>query len=66
MISYLILISGIALVLFGADRLTEGASSLAKRFKVSDMVIGLTVVAFGTSMPEFVVSLLSRLTAVAV
>lgn len=45
MISYLILISGIALVLFGADRLTEGASSLAKRFKVSDMVIGLTVVA---------------------
>ena len=61
MISYLILISGIALVLFGADRLTEGASSLAKRFKVSDMVIGLTVVAFGTSMPEFVVSLRSSI-----
>ena len=52
---------GIVLVLWGADRLTEGAVGLAERMKVSQMVIGLTVVAMGTSMPEFCVSLVSAL-----
>lgn len=56
---YLFLVIGILLILWGADRLTEGASSVAKKFNISDMVIGLTVVAFGTSMPELVVSLFS-------
>ena len=56
---YLFLVIGIVLILVGADKLTEGASSVAKRFNISDMVIGLTVVAFGTSMPELVVSLFS-------
>ena len=47
--SYLLLIIGIVLVLWGADKLTDGATALARRFHVPDLVIGLTVVAFGTS-----------------
>lgn len=54
--SYLLLIAGIVLVLWGADKLTDGATALARRFHVPDLVIGLTVVAFGTSLPEFVTS----------
>ena len=49
------------LILLGANYLTDGASSLAKRFKISDLVIGLTVVAFGTSAPELAVSLSSAI-----
>ena len=52
---------GAALVLFGADKLTDGSVGLARRFSISEMVIGLTVVAFGTSLPEFVVSFLASL-----
>lgn len=52
---------GLLLILWGADSLTDGASAIAKKFKVSDLVIGLTVVALGTSMPEFSVSLLSAI-----
>lgn len=54
----LIIIGFIALVK-GADYLVDGASSIAKRFGISDLIIGLTVVAFGTSMPEFVVNMVS-------
>ncbi len=54
-----LLIVGFILLILGADWLVAGASGLAKRFKVSDLVIGLTVVAFGTSMPEFVVNMIS-------
>lgn len=61
MINVLLLVTGLALILFGADFLTDGASSLAKRFRISSMVIGLTVVAFGTSTPELSVSVLSAL-----
>lgn len=57
----LYIIIGVTLVLVGADRLTEGASSLARRFGVPEIVIGLTIVACGTSMPEFFVSLMSAL-----
>lgn len=57
-----ILIVGLVLLVKGADFLVSGASSLAKRFSVSELIIGLTVVAFGTSMPEFVVSFLSSMT----
>ena len=53
-----IIIGFIALVK-GADFLVDGASAIAKRFGISDLVIGLTVVAFGTSMPEFVVNMVS-------
>ncbi|MDE7379063.1 MAG: calcium/sodium antiporter [Paraprevotella sp.] len=61
MIDILYLIIGIAGILWGADRLTDGASALARRFRVSELVIGLTVVAFGTSLPEFVISFVSAL-----
>lgn len=44
----LLLIGGLALILIGANGLTDGAASVAKRFRISDLVIGLTIVAFGT------------------
>lgn len=56
-----LVIIGLALILIGANFLTEGASDLAKRMRVSEFVIGLTIVAMGTSMPEFVVSFMSAL-----
>ena len=52
---------GIVLVLYGADKLTDGSVGLARKFSIPEMVIGLTVVAFGTSLPEFIVSLMSSL-----
>lgn len=55
------IIAGVALVLWGADLLTEGASSLARRMKIPEIVIGLTIVAAGTSAPEFFVSFVSAL-----
>ena len=55
----LFLLLGLALILIGANALTDGASALAKRWGVSDLVIGLTVVAFGTSAPELVISVVS-------
>lgn len=58
-ISILLLIVGLALLIKGADWLVGGASSIAASFGVAPIVIGLTIVAFGTSMPELVVNLLS-------
>ena len=55
------IIIGVVLVLWGADRLTEGASSLARGMRVPEIVIGLTIVAAGTSAPEMFVSLVSAL-----
>lgn len=55
------LILGLVLILVGANALTDGASAMAKRWGVSDLVIGLTVVAFGTSAPELAISLVSAL-----
>lgn len=52
---------GLVLIVKGADWLTEGASSIARRFRISSLVIGLTIVALGTSMPEMVVSLFSAI-----
>lgn len=57
----LLFILGIVLIIAGANYLTEGASALARRFGVSPLVVGLTIVAFGTSSPEFIVSLMSAL-----
>lgn len=53
----LFLVVGLVLLVKGADWLVDGASKLAKRLGVTDLVIGLTIVAFGTSMPEFVVNM---------
>ena len=55
----LFLVVGLALLVKGADWLVDGASKLAKSLGVTDLVIGLTIVAFGTSMPEFVVNMVS-------
>ena len=57
----LLIIVGIVIVLRGADNLTEGSVSIARRFNMSELIIGLTVVALGTSMPELCVSLTSAL-----
>ncbi len=57
--SILFIVAGLFIVVKGADWLVEGASSLARRIGVSELAIGLTVVAFGTSMPELSVNLLS-------
>jgi len=57
----LLLLVGIVLVLWGADRFTDGACGIARRWNVSEMVIGLTIVALGTSLPEFMVSFFSVL-----
>ena len=59
MIDILILIAGLALILFGANYLVDGASAIAKRFGISDFIIGMTIVGIGTSTPEMVVSFLS-------
>ena len=55
------IVLGVVMVLWGADRLTEGASALARRLRVPEIVIGLTIVAAGTSAPELFVSLVSAL-----
>ncbi len=53
------IVIGFVALVKGADWLVDGASAIAKQFGISDLVIGLTVVAFGTSMPEFVVNMVS-------
>ena len=58
-ISIILIVVGFIALVKGADWLVDGASSIAKHFGISDLVIGLTVVAFGTSMPEFVVNMVS-------
>ena len=60
-INIVLLVFGVIIVLKGADWLTDGAVNIATRFGVSQMVIGLTIVAMGTSMPEFCVSMVSAL-----
>lgn len=55
-LSLLFFVMGIALIIYGADWLTKGASALARRFNMSELMIGLTIVALGTSLPELVIS----------
>lgn len=57
MITYILFVIGFALLIKGADLLVDGSASVAKRLKISSIVIGLTIVAFGTSAPEFVVNI---------
>ena len=56
---YFLFIAGFVLLIKGADLLVEGASSIGKKFNLSDLVIGLTVVSFGTSLPELLVNLVA-------
>lgn len=60
-VNILMIVAGVVLVLWGADRLTDGAVALAERMEIPQIVIGLTIVALGTSAPEFCVSLVSAL-----
>lgn len=61
MLDVVFLIGGLALILLGANGLTDGAAAVAKRFHISDLVIGLTIVALGTSAPELVISTMAAL-----
>ena len=61
MLSFILLIIGFAILIKGAGWLVDGATSIARRFNVSDLVIGLTVVAFGTSSPELFVSIIASI-----
>ena len=58
----LLLLAGLGLILAGASFLTDGSAALAKRLRVPEFIIGLTIVAVGTSTPELVVSVLSAVT----
>lgn len=59
--SVIFLIGGLAAIIFSANSLVGGASALAKRFNISDIVIGLTIVSIGTSTPELAISVISVL-----
>lgn len=61
-LSIFLLIAGFSFLLKGADWLVDGSASLAKRFKIPEIVIGLTIVAFGTSAPELVVNVVASFT----
>ena len=57
MLTYILFAIGFVLLIKGADLLVDGSSSIAKKLKISSIVIGLTIVAFGTSAPEFIVNI---------
>jgi cation:H+ antiporter len=59
LLNFVLLFAGFVVLIYGANFLVNGASSLAKRFNISELAIGLTVVAFGTSTPELIVSAIS-------
>lgn len=59
MFTYILFIVGFYFLIKGADWLVDGAASIAKKFKVSNIVIGLTIVSFGTSAPELIVNLIA-------
>ena len=61
MLTYFLFILGFVLLIKGADWLVAGATSVAKKYNISDIVIGLTIVSMGTSMPELVVNILASL-----
>ncbi len=59
MLTYILFIVGFVLLIKGADLLVNGSSSLAKKFHIPEIVIGLTIVSFGTSLPELIVNILA-------
>lgn len=61
LLDILFLVLGLVLILWGASALTDGSSAIARRMGVSDLVVGLTVVSFGTSAPELTISVMSAL-----
>ena len=61
MLVYFIFVAGLVLLLVGGDWLVKGAVGLAEKFNISPLIIGLTIVALGTSAPELVISLQAAL-----
>jgi len=61
MVNLILLLVGFVPLLYGANLLVDGASALAKRYRIPDIVIGLTIVAFGTSAPELIVNVFASL-----
>jgi len=61
MLTYILFVLGFIFLIKGADFLVDGASSIAKKFKISTLVIGLTIVSFGTSAPELVINIISSI-----
>jgi cation:H+ antiporter len=61
MITYILFILGFILLIKGADLLVDGSASIAHKLKISSIVIGLTIVAFGTSAPEFIVNIFASM-----
>ena len=61
LIPVLLIIVGFVLLIKGADFLVEGSSAIAKKFHIPEIIIGLTIVSIGTSMPELFVSVTSSL-----
>lgn len=59
--TYLLFVIGFLLLIYGANWLVDGAASIAKKFNISNIVIGLTIVALGTSSPELVVNLIASI-----
>ena len=57
--NYVLLIIGLVLILGGANYLTDGAAAIARKFGLSNLIVGLTIVAFGTSAPELTISVMS-------
>ncbi|MFZ1355357.1 MAG: hypothetical protein WA011_01145 [Lactococcus raffinolactis] len=58
-IKILLVLVGFALIIFGADVLVTGASNIAKKYRIPDVVIGLTIVSLGTSFPEMMITITS-------
>ena len=61
MLTYILFVVGFVLLISGANLLVEGSASIAKKLNISSIVIGLTIVAFGTSAPELIVNILRSL-----
>ena len=59
MLNAILLVVGLVLILGGANYLTDGSAAIARRFGISDLIVGLTIVAFGTSAPELTISVMS-------
>lgn len=59
LLTYILFAVGFAFLVKGADYLVDGASSIAKRYHIPELVIGLTIISFGTSMPELIVNLMA-------
>lgn len=58
---YILLIAGLFMILYGANILTDGSAAVGRRAGLSDLVVGLTIVAFGTSAPELTISIISAI-----